>query len=147
MPVRCGSVGGSRMIERCSSKMTRQVETPSPPLEPINPSTNSLGLSVICERNRGGHASKPRRTADDLHRHFRPTQAKTDASVCAWIAVDTKTVLEWRNWLSKIFRRRRAPLGWPLADMDGRPFLDGGAPARAADRSRWSPVRLRPGAC
>jgi hypothetical protein len=28
---------------------------------------------------------------DDLHRHFAPTQAKTDASACAWIAVDTKT--------------------------------------------------------
>ena len=28
MPVRCGSVYGSRMVERCSSEVARQVETP-----------------------------------------------------------------------------------------------------------------------
>ena len=68
---------------------------------PINPSTNSVRLSIICERNRSGCAAKPRRTAYDLHRHFEPTQAKTDVSACAWIAVDTKTVLEWRNQIRR----------------------------------------------
>jgi hypothetical protein len=57
-------------VERCSPKVTRQVE--------------------IRDWNRSGRAAKPRRTADDLHRHFEPTQAKTDASACTWIAVDTK---------------------------------------------------------
>jgi hypothetical protein len=47
---------------------------------------------IVRDWNRGGCAAKRRRTADDLHRHFGPTQAKTDASACAWIAVDTKTV-------------------------------------------------------
>src|SRR6516165_10426983 len=68
---------------------------------PINPSTNSVRLSIICERNRSGCAAKPRRTAYDLHRHFEPTQGKTDVSACAWIAVDTKTVLEWRNQIRR----------------------------------------------
>jgi hypothetical protein len=35
-------------------------------------------------------ATNTRRTAGDWHRHFVPAQAKTDASACAWIAVDTK---------------------------------------------------------
>ena len=38
--------------------------------------------------------TRPGGGADDLHRDFGATQVKTDVGACAWIAVDTKTVLE-----------------------------------------------------
>jgi hypothetical protein len=69
----------------CASRRSRRLSCSSS-------TTNTVRPWMSRQRNRHGGATDPRRNADDLHRHFRPTQAKTDASVCAWTAVDIKTV-------------------------------------------------------
>jgi hypothetical protein len=109
MPVRCGSARGSRHNRTCSSNGTRYVETPFPRAH----QTNRVRLSSICERNRGGRASKPRRTAEICTVSWGPTHAKTDASACACIAVDTKAAPVMAELAQKKFLGSGAREGRP----------------------------------
>jgi hypothetical protein len=107
------------MIERCSSKVTRQVETPSPSC----PSTLRR-TTFDCRSSANGTTAVTHRSPDELRTICTVTlgplkrkQMPVYAHELLWIP---RPVLEWRNRLSKNFSAAaRARMTAPLKRANG----------------------------
>jgi hypothetical protein len=110
MPVRCGSVHGSRMTERCSSKVTWCVETPS-----FSCPSTLRRTAFDCRLSANGTAAVAHRSPDELRTIRTVTLGPLK---CVWIAVDARCI---RTTLKKFFGRGvRAPVGLALRSSGGK---------------------------
>jgi hypothetical protein len=84
-----------------------------------SPSTNIVRTFVSRERNRSNRYRRPNELPTIAASSLPPTRAKTDASGCAWIAVDANIVFAPDGFgpslASKNFWARRARAGFPAS--------------------------------